>query len=583
MAVGRQMRHLFVTILKDCAPADPRALWDTFWQDICDDLKRHPVFRHRDVEPSEEEIQDYGLYLIDQLLLQSGKSLKDWDCLPQVTGDWGTILQNLNPLIVEQTDYDLLEQADLAEEHIANLNPDQHSAFNRITSAITNSTGETFFLQGPGGTGKTYLYNTLCYHLRSQGKIVLCVASSGIAALLLKGGRTAHSRFKIPVPVHQSSVCNIPKNTHLATLICQTDLVIWDEAPMQHRHIMEAVDRSFQDLRGSDKPFGGVIVVFGGDFQQILPVILKGSRAQVVGACIKRSLLWRHITVLELHQNMRLNTHIEEEANFARWQSEVGHGGHTDDSCNISLPDQFCCIENTVDSLIDTIYPGIHISNHSNQYFSERIILSCMNKKVNELNETVLARFPGPTQLFPSIDFIPTSEQMGENDPLLNYPVEYLNEINCGTLPLAKLELKVGCPVMVLKNLDAANGVCNGSRGILTRHSNRVLEVKLLTGEHAGQTVFIPRVANEPSEDENAFRFTRRQFPIRACFSMTINKSQGQSVKFVGLDLRSPAFTHGQFYVAVSRVTSVSNIKVIWTEGVEEAKSQNVVYKEVFE
>jgi len=583
MAVGRQMRHLFVTILKDCAPADPRALWDTFWQDICDDLKRHPVFRHRDVEPSEEEIQDYGLYLIDQLLLQSGKSLKDWDCLPQVTGDWGTILQNLNPLIVEQRDYDLLEQADLAEEHIANLNPDQHSAFNRITSAITNSTGETFFLQGPGGTGKTYLYNTLCYHLRSQGKIVLCVASSGIAALLLKGGRTAHSRFKIPVPVHQSSVCNIPKNTHLATLICQTDLVIWDEAPMQHRHIMEAVDRSFQDLRGSDKPFGGVIVVFGGDFQQILPVILKGSRAQVVGACIKRSLLWRHITVLELHQNMRLNTHIEEEANFARWQSEVGHGGHTDDSCNISLPDQFCCIENTVDSLIDTIYPGIHIPNHSNQYFSERIILSCMNKKVNELNETVLARFPGPTQLFPSIDFIPTSEQMGENDPLLNYPVEYLNEINCGTLPLAKLELKVGCPVMVLKNLDAANGVCNGSRGILTRHSNRVLEVKLLTGEHAGQTVFIPRVANEPSEDENAFRFTRRQFPIRVCFSITINKSQGQSVKFVGLDLRSPAFTHGQFYVAVSRVTSVSNIKAIWTEGVEEAKSQNVVYREVFD
>src|SRR5882757_4952720 len=104
-----------------------------------------------------------------------------------------------------------------------------------------------------------------------------------------------------------------------------------------------------------------------------------------------------------------------------------------------------------------------------------------MNKKVNELNETVLARFPGPTQLFPSIDFLSASEQLGDNDPLLNYPVEYLNEINCGTLPLAKLELKIGCPVMVLKNLDAANGVCKGSRGILTRHSNRVLEVKLLT------------------------------------------------------------------------------------------------------
>ena len=92
---------------------------------------------------------------------------------------------------------------------------------------------------------------------------------------------------------------------------------------------------------------------------------------------------------------------------------------------------------------------------------------------------------------------------------MLNYPVEYLNEINCGSLPLAKLELKTGCPVMVLKNLDAANGGCNGSRGILTRHNNRMLEVKLLTGEHAGETVFIPRVANQPLNKENAFKFTK--------------------------------------------------------------------------
>ena len=581
MAVGRQMRNLFVTILKDCNPADPRALWDAFWQDICDDLKRHPVFHNREGDPSEEEIHDYGLYLIDQLLIKCGKRLHDWNCMPQVTGDWGTMLQNLNPLIAEQRDYDPQEQADLAEQHITSLNPDQRLAFDKIISAVTNSTGEAFFLHGPGGTGKTYLYNTLCYELRSEIKMVLCVASSGIASLLLKGGRTVHLRFKVPIPIHQQSHCNIPKNSQLADLIRQADLVIWDEAPMQHRHIMEAVDRTFRDLCDSDKPFGGLTVVFGGDFQQILPVILKGSRAQVVGACMQRSSLWRHITVLHLHQNMRLNTHIEEEANFAKWQLEVGHGEHTDDSYNIPIPPHFHCAENSVDSLIDTIYPNIHIPGHPDQFFSERIILSTMNKQVNKLNETVLAKFPGPIQLFPSVDFIPNSEQLGEGDPLLNYPVEYLNEINCGSLPLAKLELKIGCPVMVLKNLDPGHGVCNGSRGILTRHSNRVLEVRLLTGDYAGQTVFIPRIANQPGEDENAFRFTRRQFPIRVCFSMTINKSQGQSVKFVGLDLRSPAFTHGQFYVAVSRVTSVSNIWMIWNEGDEEGKTQNVVYKEV--
>src|SRR5713226_2646126 len=164
---------------------------------------------------------------------------------------------------------------------------------------------------------------------------------------------------------------------------------------------------------------------------------------------------------------------------------------------------------------------------------------------------------------------------------MLNYPVEYLNEINCGFLLLAKLEVKKGCPVMVLKNLDAANGVCNGSRGILTRYSNRVLEVRLLTREQAGQIVFIPRVANQPGEKDVPFKFTRRQFPIRLCFSMTINKSQGQTVKHVGLDLRSSVFSHGQFYVGVSRVTSVASIKAIWPLEQQEAKTKNIVYSEL--
>ena len=90
-----------------------------------------------------------------------------------------------------------------------------------------------------------------------------------------------------------------------------------------------------------------------------------------------------------------------------------------------------------------------------------------------------------------------------------------------------------------------------------------MLEVELLTGEHAKTRVFIPRISNQPTEDQVAFKFTRKQFPVRLCFAMTINKSQGQSVKHVGLDLRTPVFTHGQFYVAISRVTSKDNIKAI--------------------
>ena len=270
------------------------------------------------------------------------------------------------------------------------------------------------------------------------------------------------------------------------------------------------------------------------------------------------------------------------ERDFAKWQLEVGQGKHTDSEGSIiTVPEHMKCRENTVDCLIDTIYPGISSGNLSADYFSERTILSSLNVDVDSLNDLVLSKFPGPSRVFHSADFIPTSEQSGGEDPMLNYPVEYLNQINCSGLPLAKLELKKGCPVMILRNLNAAQGVCNGSRGILTNWGNRVLEVQLLTGEHAGQKVFIPRIGCQPTEDQVAFKFTRKQFPVRLCFSMTINKSQGQSVKHVGLDLRSPVFTHGQFYVGVSRVTSRENIKVIWDEKESRAVTKNIVYDEV--
>ena len=119
--------------------------------------------------------------------------------------------------------------------------------------------------------------------------------------------------------------------------------------------------------------------------------------------------------------------------------------------------------------------------------------------------------------------------------------------------------------------------------------TSRVLEVKLLTGQFAGHKVFIPRVYNQPTDEQSPFKFTRKQFPVRLCFSMTVNKSQGQTVKHVGLDLRTPVFTHGQLYVAISRVTSVHNIKAICGKGEEhgeqarerDGKTSNIVYPEV--
>ena len=136
----------------------------------------------------------------------------------------------------------------MAIEHIGKLNADQKKAFDTVIQAVEAKRDKVFFLQGPAESGKTFVYSTICHYLRANGKIVLCCASSGIAALLLPGGRTSHSRFRIPLDISEFSMCNIKHNTDLSILLQKIDLIIWDEVPMQYKYCFEAVNRTLNDI-----------------------------------------------------------------------------------------------------------------------------------------------------------------------------------------------------------------------------------------------------------------------------------------------------------------------------------------------
>ena len=157
---------------------------------------------------------------------------------------------------------------------INTLNAEQMAGYNEILDHVLNHKGNVFFVDGPGGTGKTYPYRALLAKVRLMGLIAIATATSGIAASIMPGGRTAHSRFKIPIKLCENSICNFTKQSGTTALLHTSSLIIWDEVAVTGRQVVETLDRSLQDVMGCNQPFGGKVIVFRGDFRQVLLVVL---------------------------------------------------------------------------------------------------------------------------------------------------------------------------------------------------------------------------------------------------------------------------------------------------------------------
>jgi len=425
--------------------------------------------------PYEKSLSDYSLPSVDYLLLENGTQISN--------------------LILEEISYDQNELKDLLTKEYL-LNNDQRKIYDNIVKAINSEVPEQtlFFVDGPGGHGKTFLFNMILAKVRSKQEIAIAVASSGIAALLLNGGRTAHSRFKIPLKLTETSNLNISKQSDLGELIRKIKLIIWDEAPMAHRFAFEAVDRTFRDLTEIDKPFGGIIFIMGGDFRQILPVVIRGTRAHIIDACIKSSELWKYVTVLHLTINMRIQDN--EQKQFVNYLLQIGEGKELvypeigEDM--IKLQDDITLNNENVDSLITEIFGNIN-DNYKDtanyiDYIKDRAILSTKNEDVDDINKQIINMFPGDAQEFLSADSVDDKDSVHQN----LYPVEFLNTLTPSGTPLHKLILKVGVPIMLLRNLSPTKGLCNGTRLIVRDLKQHIIEAEIITGTHLGQRVYIP-------------------------------------------------------------------------------------------
>ncbi|XP_058742091.1 uncharacterized protein LOC131614535 [Vicia villosa] len=553
---GHFLRKLFVVMLLSSAVNRPAHVWNETWGLLSDGLlhQQRQLAHNKDLELTEDQLKNLTLTEIEKLMQANRRSLSDFKPIPYPDG---YVLQQLgNRLVYDERSYDVPTMRSQFTSLFNALTDEQRSIFDKIMASVDAQKGGVFFLHGYGGTGKTYMWRTLASALRSKHDICLTVATSGIASLLLPGGRTAHSKFKIPVPTMDNSTCKIEYNDDVADLLRQTKLIIWDEAPMAHKHAFEALDRTLKDVMstyGNSKDiFGGKVVVFGGDFRQILPVVPRGSRSDI----------------------MKLKK--KEIAEFSKWLLQIGEGKLSepnDGFADIQLPPELLITDYTdpIVAIVNSTYPDFIENYQSNDYLKSKSLTICFQSSLGE------------TKDYYSSNSVDRSEIHDTNVVDILTP-EFLSSLTTSGLPNHLIRLKVGTPVMLMRNIDQSEGLCNGTRVMITKMANHVIEAKIMAGKCCGNLVYIPRMDMSPSQSPWPFKLKRRQFPIIVSYAMTINKSQGQSLDKVGLFLPRDVFTHGQIYVALSRVTTKQGIKILVYDENDRLKSTtaNVVYKEIF-
>jgi ATP-dependent exoDNAse (exonuclease V), alpha subunit - helicase superfamily I member len=360
---------------------------------------------------------------------------------------------------------------------------------------------------------------------------------------------------------------------------------------MMHKFAFEAVDRTLRDITQVDKPFGGKIFIFGGDFRQILPVVSHGTRADIVSASLCHSPLWKYMKIMKLTINMRLcqlhdSQNDFKQKEFADLLLKIGDGRYPTNTGTedlITLPLDIIMSNGNLVDLIDFVYPNLAENIGNVNYMVSRAILTPKNADVNMISNIIIDRLPGEMKVYPSADSTDLAEGNHRQQPQL-YSPEFLRSLKISDLPPGELKLKVGIPIILLRNLNPLEGLCNGTRLIVHNLQSKVIDAEIITGSHIGKRVFIPRITLSPSENNLPFVLKRLQFPVRVAFSMTINKSQGQTLIQYGVYLPQPVFVHGQLYVALSRATSYQCIKIlIICNDHQNNHTRNIVYKEIFQ
>ncbi|UYV66800.1 hypothetical protein LAZ67_4002883, partial [Cordylochernes scorpioides] len=403
-----RVRQLYAILISTCTISNPQQLWITYRDEMANDILHRYQLLDSSIRYNDLIYNETLCNIEDRVVSICGKKLQELGL--------GAPRRNVvtNSDILRELAYDTAELEDNVASMMPKLLPEQRRVFDAVLARINLSQPIIIFLGEPGGIGKTFPLNLLFAMVRKEQNITIAVASSGTAATLLAGGRTAHSVLKLPLTFAegQTAVYNIRKNSDKASFLRSCKLLVWDECTMAHKIALEALDRTLQDIRDDPQPMGGLVVLLAGDFRQTLPVV----------------------TIV----NMRVQLHDDTTAaQFADELLKIGEGQlETDSEGNIQFSNTVCQVVESSESLYEKVFPNICVNYLSEEWLCARTILAPKNSTVLEINNKKLNLIPGESKIYRSID------TMVDPDESVSYPPEFLNSLELSGTPSHKIVLK---------------------------------------------------------------------------------------------------------------------------------------------
>ena len=479
------LTEVFTIIMAFCEPANPLRIWEKTKHQMIADFRR----RHIGEYLTDELAEAYVLNEIQNSLREISPSLSFKSLNLPVPPEHSYHIDTESTEPVPTT-----ENIESVMSSTKNFNNEQRRVFNTIIGEILPGVttenlsahvkrpfnhqcacSRAYFLDAPGGTGKTFTIRAIQSILKVRKHSVIAVATSAVAASLLDGGRTAHSVFKIPIPCYAESVCSITMESTLANEIRHASLIVWDEIVMCSRYCIEAVDRTLRAIMKSPGvPFGGKCILFSGDFRQILPVVPRGSRGMIVFMCFKSSPLYRYVSLLNLTEKMRLqanNNHHETEKAVLKYPEfllAVGEGRvESKNDSLIELPSTVNIAASSTD-LVHSVFENLEKRYNDLSWLTSRAILAPTNSRLKYHNDKVAEWFPGTFSEYKSADSVFCDTLEAQESADLKYPQELLNSIEVGaSLSDHEIALKKGFIVMLLRNIKPSAGHANGTRYVV--------------------------------------------------------------------------------------------------------------------